>query len=119
MDAEILMKSGDRVRRPRLLCRAGVPRPSLRGRRAVGPGPISLGPRPRSVESRRDPSAPTPLRGSGVHEQVVAYLVTKAQTVAADCILGHDSPIPAPETVMPLATVLSLAEITPESSRLA
>ena len=42
-----------------------------------------------------------------------------AQTVAADCILGHDSPIPAPETVMPLATVLSLAEITPESSRLA
>ena len=42
-----------------------------------------------------------------------------AQTVAADCILGHDSPIPAPETVMPLAIVLSLAEITPESSRLA
>ena len=42
-----------------------------------------------------------------------------AQTVAADCILGHDSPIPAPEAVMPLATVLSLAEITPESSRLA
>ena len=42
-----------------------------------------------------------------------------AQTVAADCILGHDSPIPTPETVMPLATVLSLAEITPDSSRLA
>ncbi len=42
-----------------------------------------------------------------------------AQTVAADCILGHDSPIPTPEAVMPLATVLSLAEITPESSRLA
>ena len=30
---------------------------------------------PRSVESRRDPSAPTPLRGSGVHSQVVAYPV--------------------------------------------
>ena len=30
-----------------------------------------------------------------------------------------DSPIPTPETVVPLATVLSLAEITPESSRLA
>ena len=42
-----------------------------------------------------------------------------AQTVAADCILGHDSPIPTPDTDMPLATVLSLAEIAPESSRLA
>ena len=48
----------------------------MRGRRAVGSGPISLGPRPRSVESRPDPSAPTPLRGSGVHSQVVAYPIT-------------------------------------------
>ena len=38
-------------------------------------GPISLGPRPRSVESRPDPSAPAPLRGSGVHSQVVAHPV--------------------------------------------
>ena len=42
----------------------------------MGSGSISFGPRPRSVESRPDPSAPTPLRGSGVHAQVVAYLVT-------------------------------------------
>ena len=70
-----LPQTGDRVLRPRLLRRAGVPRPSLRGRRAVGSGPISLGPRPRSVESRPDPSAPTPLRGSGVHSQVVAHPV--------------------------------------------
>ena len=42
-----------------------------------------------------------------------------AQAVAAGCVLGHDSPIPTPDTDMPLATVLSLAEIAPESSRLA
>ena len=42
-----------------------------------------------------------------------------AQTAAADCILGHDAPIPSPDADMPLATVLSLAEIAPESSRLA
>ena len=45
-----------------------------------------------------------------------------AQAVAAGCVLGHDSPLPTPDTDMPLATILSLqslAEITPESSRLA
>ena len=42
-----------------------------------------------------------------------------AQTVAADCILGQDSPIPTPETDMPLATALTLAEVAPEPSRMA
>ena len=42
-----------------------------------------------------------------------------AQTVAADCILGQDSSIPTPETDMPLATVLTLAEVAPEPSRMA
>ena len=42
-----------------------------------------------------------------------------AQTVAADCILGQDSPIPTSDTDLPLATVLTLAKIAPESSRIA
>ena len=42
----------------------------------MGSGSISFGPRPRPVESRTDLSAPASLRGSGVHAQVVAYLVT-------------------------------------------
>ena len=42
-----------------------------------------------------------------------------AQTVAADCILGHDSPIPTPDTDLPLASVLTLAEIAPAPSRMA
>ena len=42
-----------------------------------------------------------------------------AQTVATDCILGHNSLTPTPDTDLPLATVLTLAEIAPESSRMA
>ena len=42
-----------------------------------------------------------------------------AQTVAADCILGRDSPIPTPESALPVASVLALAEIAPEQSRMA
>ena len=42
-----------------------------------------------------------------------------AQTVAADCILGQDSPIPTPDTLVPLASVLPLADIAPEPSRMA
>ena len=42
-----------------------------------------------------------------------------AQTIAADCMLVQDSPIPTPETDMPLATVLTLAEVAPEPSRMA
>ena len=46
-------------------------------------------------------------------------LSIEAQTIAADCILGQDSPIPTHETDMPIATVLTLAEIAPEPSRMA
>ena len=42
-----------------------------------------------------------------------------AQLVAADCILGQDSPIPTSDTDLPLASVLTLAEIAPEPSRMA
>ena len=82
--------------RPRHLRRAGIPRPSLRGRRAVGSGPISPGPRPRSVESRPDPSAPPPLRGFGVHAQVVAYPVT--WRADGSCRLHSRSRLPNPSS---------------------
>ena len=36
-----------------------------------------------------------------------------AQTVAADCILGQESPISTAATVLPLASVFALAEIAP------
>ena len=41
-----------------------------------------------------------------------------AQTVAADCILGRDSPMPAPTTVLPLASVLPLLDVGTEPSRM-
>ena len=41
-----------------------------------------------------------------------------AQTVAADCILGRDSPVPAPTTVLPLASVLPLLDVGTEPSRM-
>ena len=41
-----------------------------------------------------------------------------AQTVAADCILGRDSPVPAPTTVLPLASVLPLIDVGTEPSRM-
>ena len=42
-----------------------------------------------------------------------------AQTVAADCILGQDSPVPTPDCAVPVATVLSLVDAAPEPSRMA
>ena len=41
-----------------------------------------------------------------------------AQTVAADCILGRDSPVPAPTTVLPLASVLPLIDVGTAPSRM-
>ena len=41
-----------------------------------------------------------------------------AQTVAADCILGRESPVPAPTSAMPLASVLPLIDIGTEPSRM-
>ena len=41
-----------------------------------------------------------------------------AQTVAADCILGRDSPVPAPTTVLPLASVLPLIDVGTKPSRM-
>ena len=40
------------------------------------------------------------------------------QTVAADCILARDSPVPAPTTVLPLASVLPLLDVGTEPSRM-
>ena len=40
-----------------------------------------------------------------------------AQTVAADCIPGRDSPVPTPSTVLPLASVLPLFDVGTEPSR--
>ena len=42
-----------------------------------------------------------------------------AQTVAADCILGQDSPVPCPQTALPFESVLPLADIAPAPSRMA
>ena len=41
-----------------------------------------------------------------------------AQTVATDFILGRDSPVPAPTTVLPLASVLPLIDVGTEPSRM-
>ena len=41
------------------------------------------------------------------------------QTVAADCILRRDSPVPTTEATMPLASVLSLLDVGAEPSRMA
>ena len=41
-----------------------------------------------------------------------------AQTVAADCILGRESPVPAPTSALPLASVLPLIDIGTEPSRM-
>ena len=40
-----------------------------------------------------------------------------AQTVAADCILGRDSPVSTPTAVRPLASVLPLLDVGTEASR--
>ena len=42
-----------------------------------------------------------------------------AQTVAADCILKRDSPVPTNDIVMPLASVLPFDDVGPEPSRMA
>ena len=41
-----------------------------------------------------------------------------AQNVAADCILGRDSPVPTPTTVLPFASVLPLLDVGTEPSRM-
>ena len=85
---------------------------------AFWPRPTSATAQLRADQSRLDTPAPSPPRRPRIYEAVVGILSIGAQTVAADCILGRDSPVPTPTTVLPLASVLPLLDVGTEPSRM-